>query len=76
MKILIIFFIFVLLVIIISVTLLKGFDRIAGRGPYQIKKGINKSKLIKDDNDRYPCPSCAELIKKKAKICRFCGKKL
>ena len=33
------------------------------------------SREMKPDviDDRIECPSCAELIKKKAKICRFCG---
>jgi len=67
---------FIVIIIIIAVALLKGFDKIAGRGPSQIKTGINKSRIVDESTDRHPCPRCAELIMKKAKVCRFCGNKI
>jgi len=63
-------------VIIAAVFFLKGFDKVAGRGSDQIKKGIDSSKLIKGEEKRIPCPECAEMIKPKAKKCHFCGAKL
>ena len=63
-----------IVVVIISVVLLKQFDKIAGRGPKQIKDGINQSMLVGDD--RIECPKCAEMIKPNAKKCRFCGSEL
>lgn len=58
-------------IVILSVFLLRGFDRVAGRGPKQIKDGIESSNLSKVN--RVPCPECAELIIPSAKKCHFCG---
>ncbi|MBI5753673.1 hypothetical protein HZA40_00835 [Candidatus Peregrinibacteria bacterium] len=63
--------VFIIVVVSISVFLLKQFDKVAGRGPKQIKDGINSSKIVKDD--RIQCSECAEMIKPEAKKCRFCG---
>ena len=60
------------LLVVIAVVLLRGFDRIAGRGPKQVKDGINRSKIGKSDAVRVPCPYCAELILPAAKKCPFC----
>ena len=38
----------------------------------QVKDGINKSVLVKNSQDRIPCPHCAELIMPTAKKCPFC----
>jgi hypothetical protein len=54
-------------VVIVAVLLLRGFDRIAGRGPKQVSDGIARS-----SQGRVPCPQCAELILPAAKICPFC----
>ncbi len=54
---------------IISVVLLKGFDKIAGRGPKQISDGIDRAR---NSDNRTPCPMCAERILPQAKICPFC----
>ena len=59
-------------IIAIAILFLKGFDKFAGRGPKQVKDGINKSVLVKNSQDRIPCPHCAELIMPAAKICPFC----
>lgn len=34
----------IVVIIVLAVVLLRGFDRIAGRGPKQVADGINKSK--------------------------------
>lgn len=59
----------ILIPIIIAVVLLKGFDRIAGRGPKQVSDGI---KDAENSETRVSCPMCAEKILPKAKICPFC----
>ena len=62
----------IILIIIVAVLFLKGFDKISGRGPKQVKDGINTSVLVKNSHGRIPCPHCAELIMPAAKICPFC----
>jgi hypothetical protein len=52
----------------VAVVFLKGFDRVAGRGPKQVSDGINAT----GDKNRIPCPMCAEKILPEAKICPFC----
>ena len=59
-------------IIAIAILFLKGFDKFAGRGPKQVKDGINKSVLVKTSQDRISCPHCAEMIMPAAKICPFC----
>jgi hypothetical protein len=44
----------------IAIVLLKGFDKISGRH------------RADDNEERVPCPMCAEMILPQAKICRFC----
>jgi hypothetical protein len=58
----------------LSIWLLKGFDKIAGRGPKQVSDGTNQATGSKPANQegRIPCPQCAELILPAAKICPFC----
>ncbi len=55
--------------VIVAVVLLKGFDRIAGRGPKQVADGIERARKREK---RIPCPMCAEKILPEAKICPFC----
>ena len=62
----------IILIIIVAVLFLKGFDKISGRGPKQVKDGINTSVLVKTSQDRISCPHCAEMIMPAAKICPFC----
>lgn len=56
-------------IVVIAVIFLKGFDRIAGRGPKQVSDGIAKAR---NGESRIPCPMCAEKILPQAKICPFC----
>ncbi len=56
-------------IVVFAVVLLKGFDSIAGRGPKQVSDGIAVSKR---NENRIPCPMCAERILPEAKICPFC----
>ena len=63
-------------VIAIGIFFLKGFDKIAGRGPKQIKNGINSSSIGKGQETRIPCPHCAEQILLAAQKCPFCHTEL
>jgi hypothetical protein len=64
-------------VIAAAVFFLKGFDRIAGRGPKQVTDGINRSNIGQGQREgRAPCPHCAEWIMPAAKICPFCKSEL
>jgi uncharacterized OB-fold protein len=66
-------FIVFVVVVALAVLLLKGFDRVAGRGPKQVRDGVNQSrKDLEDAERRVPCPHCAEKILPAAKICPFC----
>jgi len=58
-------------IIFVAVLLLRGFDRVAGRGPKQVSDGIARARDAADAG-RVPCPHCAELIMPRAKICRYC----
>jgi hypothetical protein len=61
------------IVVLIAIIFLKGFDRIAGRGPKQVSDGINRAT---SDEGRIPCPMCAERILPEARICPFCKSEL
>lgn len=66
-------FIAFLVVVALAVWLLRGFDMIAGRGPKQIRDGTNQARRdVEKDEQRIPCPNCAEKILPAAKICPFC----
>lgn len=60
-----------ILIVVMAVFFLRGFDRIAGRGPKQIKDGIKNAKT-----GRISCPFCAEAILPEAKKCPFCKSEL
>ena len=66
------FLIGAIIVIVIAILFLKGFDKIAGRGTKQIKDGINKSSIGENIENRIPCPYCSEKILPSAKKCPFC----
>jgi hypothetical protein len=66
---------FVILVAV-AIVLLKGFDKVAGRGPNQIQDGVNQSGLGQSNAGRVPCPECAEMILPAAKKCPFCRSEL
>lgn len=76
MELFLILIIVVVIVVVIAVVLLRGFDRIAGRGPKQVKDGLNKFKIGQSDAGRVSCPHCAELILPGAKKCPFCKSEL
>lgn len=59
----------IVIIIIIAIIVLKGFDRIAGRGPKQVRNGINSSVIVKNEA-RIQCPHCAEKILPAAKKCQ------
>jgi hypothetical protein len=69
---------FVILIIVVglAVLFLRGFDRISGRGPKQVKDGVNQSTVGHRDAGRVPCPHCAELILPAARKCPFCKSQL
>ena len=62
-----------IVIIVIAVLLLKGFDQLAGRGPKQVSDGIKRERK---SDERIPCPMCAERILPQAKICPFCKSQL
>ena len=62
-----------IVIVVIAVLFLKGFDQIAGRGPKQVSDGIKQERK---SDDRIPCPMCAEMILPQAKICPFCKSQL
>jgi hypothetical protein len=62
-----------IVIVIIAVVFLKGFDQIAGRGPKQVSHGIQKAR---ESDDRIPCPMCAERILRQVRICPFCKSQL
>jgi len=65
-------FIFVIAIVALAIWLLRGFDQVAGRGPKQVKDGVNDSVVARPSTGRVPCPYCAEMILPAAKICPFC----
>jgi hypothetical protein len=67
-----VFLIGAIIVIIIGIFFLKLFNKIAGRGPKQVKNVINQSIVGKDLEKRVPCPHCSEKILPSAKKCPFC----
>jgi hypothetical protein len=66
----------VIVIVGLAILFLRGFDRIAGRGPKQVEDGINRSNIGQQntprDEGRVPYPQCAELILPTAKKCPFC----
>lgn len=68
--------IILVVVVALAVFFLRGFDRVAGRGPKQVKDGINRSDIGQREAARVPCPHCAELILPAAKKCPFCKSEL
>ena len=70
-------FIIFIIVIVLAVLLLRGFDRVAGRGPQQVRDGINQSSIASTQSvQRVACPYCAEMIMPSAKLCPFCKSSL
>jgi len=67
------FFALVILVII-SILLLKGFDKVAGRGPTQVADGIAAATKVSPAREERTCPCCAEIILSAAHICKHCGR--
>lgn len=66
-------FIGFLILIAIAIVLLKGFDKIAGRGPKQISDGIERARgSAPVEPERIPCPYCTERILPAARKCPFC----
>lgn len=64
-----------LLIVIVGAAIfaLKGFDRVAGRGPKQVSDGIRKARTDKPpQQERVPCPYCAEAILPAARKCPHC----
>ena len=37
---------------------------------------IESTKSSEGNQERFPCPSCAEMVLVQAKVCRHCGKEL
>lgn len=75
MEVLVILLVVLAGLVALAVPILKGFDRLAGRGPKQVKDGV-ESATTSDSGARKPCPYCAEDIKPAASICRFCQQEL
>lgn len=63
------FVIGIIVIIALAVIFLKGFDRVAGRGPGQVSGGIVEARRA---GGRVPCPHCAEMILPQARLCPNC----
>lgn len=64
-------------IVALAIWFLRGFDKVAGRGPKQVSDGINQSSAALPQNvQRIPCPYCAEMIMPAAKLCPFCKSQL
>lgn len=61
-----------IIIFILAIVFLKGFDRISGRGPKQVKDWILSAKSSSSLEIRISCPHCAEKILPAAKKCPFC----
>ena len=42
----------------------------------ELLAAIKSTKASDDTDERFPCPSCAEMVLVQAKVCRYCGRDL
>ncbi len=63
-----------IVLIVVAVFVLKGFDVIAGRGSRQVSDGIKRSSKEHSIDTMRECPHCAELILATDRVCKHCGR--
>ena len=42
----------------------------------EVVDAIKSTKSSEDTQERFPCPSCAEMVLVQANVCRYCGRDL
>ena len=60
--------------VILFFVFIGGFGK--DREHKQLLDTIKGTKASVDTDERFPCPSCAEMVLVQANVCRYCGRDL